>query len=132
MTPLYSKISFKQFLICLIVFNTNEAFIIQQQRIAVVQSSYHKIISENHNVYTTDITLQQNNQSFKRYYNERYNNRVSLNAARKQTPMPIVGYDAKEICDKYDRNPLVVGWRLNILSLPLLGKSFFSLNSFLK
>lgn len=32
-----------------------------------------------------------------------------------------VGYDSKEICDYYDRRPLVVGWRLNSLSLPLLG-----------
>ena len=39
----------------------------------------------------------------------------------KRKPMPIVGYNGQEICDYYDRSPLVVGWRLNILSLPLLG-----------
>jgi len=36
-------------------------------------------------------------------------------------PMPVVGYNAEEICNYYDRSPLVVGWRLNSLSLPLLG-----------
>ena len=40
----------------------------------------------------------------------------------KRKPMPIVGYNGQEICDYYDRSPLEVGWRLNILSLPLLGK----------
>ena len=42
-------------------------------------------------------------------------------SVRKKKPMPIVGYNGQEICDYYDRSPLVVGWRLNILSLPLLG-----------
>ena len=42
--------------------------------------------------------------------------------AKKKRPIPIVGYNAEEICDYYDRRPLVVGWRLNKLSLPLLGK----------
>lgn len=41
--------------------------------------------------------------------------------AKKKRPIPIVGYNAEEICDYYDRRPLVVGWRLNKLSLPLLG-----------
>jgi len=36
--------------------------------------------------------------------------------------MPVVGYNAEEIMNYYDRRPLVVGWRLNKLSLPLLGK----------
>ena len=40
---------------------------------------------------------------------------------KKKRPMPVVGYDAKKICEYYDRRPLVVGWRLNRLSLPLLG-----------
>jgi len=40
---------------------------------------------------------------------------------KKKRAMPIVGYNAKDICDYYDRRPLVVGWRLNGLSLPLLG-----------
>lgn len=40
----------------------------------------------------------------------------------KKKPMPIVGYNGQDICDYYDRSPLTVGWRLNILSLPLLGK----------
>ena len=43
---------------------------------------------------------------------------------RKKKPMPIIGYNGEDICDYYDRRPLVVGWRLNILSLPLLGTSF--------
>lgn len=41
---------------------------------------------------------------------------------KKKRPMPVVGYNAKDICDYYDRRPLVVGWRLNKLSFPLLGK----------
>jgi hypothetical protein len=41
---------------------------------------------------------------------------------KKKRPMPVIGYNAKEICDFYDRRPLVVGWRLNKLSLPLLGE----------
>jgi hypothetical protein len=41
--------------------------------------------------------------------------------AKKKRPMPVVGYNAKKICEYYDRRPLVVGWRLNKLSLPLLG-----------
>ena len=43
-------------------------------------------------------------------------------ATKKMKPMPIVGYEAKEICEYYDRRPLEVGWRLNSLSLPLLGE----------
>lgn len=39
---------------------------------------------------------------------------------KKKRPMPVIGYNAKEICDFYDRRPFVVGWRLNKLSLPLL------------
>lgn len=42
---------------------------------------------------------------------------------KKKRPMPVIGYNAKEICDFYDRRPLVVGWRLNNLSLPLLGEN---------
>ncbi|GFH45958.1 hypothetical protein CTEN210_02432 [Chaetoceros tenuissimus] len=40
---------------------------------------------------------------------------------KKKRPMPVVGYNADEICKYYDMRPLVVGWRLNKLSLPLLG-----------
>lgn len=43
---------------------------------------------------------------------------------QKAKPMPIVGYDAQAICDHYDRRPWEVGWRLNILGLPLLGWYF--------
>jgi hypothetical protein len=39
-------------------------------------------------------------------------------------PMPITGYDYKSIEEYYDRRPLQVGWRLNSLSLPLLGSYF--------
>jgi len=35
--------------------------------------------------------------------------------------MPIVGYNAQDICHFYDRSPLVVGWRLNSIGFPLLG-----------
>ncbi len=41
---------------------------------------------------------------------------------KKKRPMPVVGYNAEYICSYYDRRPLVVGWRLNTLSLPLLGE----------
>lgn len=40
---------------------------------------------------------------------------------KKKRPMPVVGYNSDEICKYYDMRPLVVGWRLNKLSLPLLG-----------
>ena len=42
-------------------------------------------------------------------------------ARQKMKPMPITGYDYKAIEEYYDRRPLQVGWRLNSLSLPLLG-----------
>jgi hypothetical protein len=41
---------------------------------------------------------------------------------RKTQPLPISGYSAKEIEDFYDRRPFQVGWRLNSLGFPLLGK----------
>jgi hypothetical protein len=41
---------------------------------------------------------------------------------KKKRAMPVVGYIAEDICDYYDRRPLVVGWRLNKLGFPLLGK----------
>ena len=47
---------------------------------------------------------------------------TQLAMIRKKKPMPIIGYSGDDICAYYDRRPLVVGWRLNILSLPLLGK----------
>jgi len=53
-------------------------------------------------------------------YNSRTTTTTQL-ALRKQQPIPVVGYNGEEICDFYDRSPLIVGWRLNILSLPLLG-----------
>ena len=40
---------------------------------------------------------------------------------QKAKPMPIVGYNADEILEFYDKRPLEVGWRLNSLGLPLLG-----------
>eukprot|EP00560_Eucampia_antarctica_P002238 CAMPEP_0197841658 /NCGR_PEP_ID=MMETSP1437-20131217/46305_1 /TAXON_ID=49252 ORGANISM="Eucampia antarctica, Strain CCMP1452" /NCGR_SAMPLE_ID=MMETSP1437 /ASSEMBLY_ACC=CAM_ASM_001096 /LENGTH=726 /DNA_ID=CAMNT_0043451449 /DNA_START=302 /DNA_END=2482 /DNA_ORIENTATION=+ len=43
------------------------------------------------------------------------------NSMIKQQPMPLVGYEADKIIHRYDRRPLEVGWRLNSLSLPLLG-----------
>lgn len=43
---------------------------------------------------------------------------------KKNRSSSVVGYDSKEICDYYDRRPLVVGWRLNRLGLPLLGWYF--------
>jgi len=41
---------------------------------------------------------------------------------RKLEPLPITGYDAMAIEAKYDMRPLQVGWRLNSLGFPLLGK----------
>ncbi|CAB9520424.1 OF BC1 COMPLEX KINASE 3, chloroplastic [Seminavis robusta] len=40
---------------------------------------------------------------------------------RKTKPMPVTGYDFKDIEETYDRRPLQVGWRLNSLGFPLLG-----------
>jgi hypothetical protein len=41
---------------------------------------------------------------------------------RKTKPMPVTGYDFKAIEELYDRRPLEVGWRLNSLGFPLLGR----------
>lgn len=41
---------------------------------------------------------------------------------QKTKPMPVVGYDANVILEHYDRRPFQVGWRLNSLAFPLLGK----------
>lgn len=41
---------------------------------------------------------------------------------QKTKPMPVVGYDAHAILEHYDRRPFQVGWRLNSLAFPLLGK----------
>ena len=40
----------------------------------------------------------------------------------KMKPMPVRGYDGTAIEEYYDYRPLEVGWRLNSLGLPLLGK----------
>lgn len=42
----------------------------------------------------------------------------------KTKPLPVTGYDADAIIETYDRRPLQVGWRLNSLGFPLLGKFF--------
>ena len=57
-----------------------------------------------------------------RVNNSIYRRRSIALFVRKQKPMPIVGYDGDDICEYYDRRPFVVGWRLNRLSLPLLGE----------
>ena len=44
---------------------------------------------------------------------------------RKTKPMPITGYDFRAIEELYDRRPLEVGWRLNSLGIPLLGKYLY-------
>jgi hypothetical protein len=51
-------------------------------------------------------------------------NRVDSHPQRRQKmkPMPVTGYDARAIEDYYDMRPLEVGWRLNSLGFPLLGK----------
>lgn len=41
---------------------------------------------------------------------------------RKTKPLPVTGYDSTAIEELYDRRPLQVGWRLNSLGFPLLGK----------
>ena len=40
--------------------------------------------------------------------------------------MPIEGYDASKIIELYDRRPFQVGWRMNAVGLPLLGKSIMT------
>lgn len=52
---------------------------------------------------------------------------IIMTEKRKTKPMPIVGYDAKEICETYDRRPFQVGWRMNSVGLPLLGKPIVTL-----
>jgi len=46
-----------------------------------------------------------------------------ISEKKKTKPMPITGYDANQICKTYDRRPFQVGWRMNAVGLPLLGKS---------
>jgi hypothetical protein len=41
---------------------------------------------------------------------------------KKTKPIPVTGYDGKAIDEFYDRRPLQVGWRLNSLGFPLLGR----------
>ena len=43
---------------------------------------------------------------------------------KKMKPMPITGYNYREIAEYYDRRPLQVGWRLNSLGIPMLGWYF--------
>jgi hypothetical protein len=45
---------------------------------------------------------------------------------QKTTPMPVTGYDAAAIEEFYDRRPFQVGWRLNSVGIPLLGKEHFN------
>jgi hypothetical protein len=40
----------------------------------------------------------------------------------KMQPMPVTGYNSLAIEEHYDRRPFQVGWRLNSLGFPLLGK----------
>lgn len=49
---------------------------------------------------------------------------------QKTTPMPITGYDAVAIEEYFDRRPLLVGWRLNALGIPLLGKAILNIDQF--
>jgi hypothetical protein len=71
--------------------------------------------------------LQRNNNNNNNNNNKdppRGNNNVSDDRSKsrqKMKPMPITGYNYKSIEEYYDRRPLQVGWRLNSLSLPLLG-----------
>lgn len=50
--------------------------------------------------------------------------RVMIARKKQKRSTPPTGYNAKAICELYDRRPLEVGWRLNILGLPLLGWYF--------
>ena len=59
------------------------------------------------------------------YYDTKITSTTTQLYLRKQKPLPIIGYNGEDICDYYDRRPLIVGWRLNILSLPLLGQFFY-------
>lgn len=55
---------------------------------------------------------------------QRQGNQPNQIVRKKTLPMPITGYNAKDILDCYDRRPLEVGWRLNSLGFPLLGWYF--------
>ena len=73
---------------------------------------------------TTDRALERPHKAAQRAYEKTVSSPLVLGNSRTNTqlqPIPVTGYNAKEIAEYYDRRPLEVGWRLNSLSLPLLG-----------
>ena len=73
---------------------------------------------------TTDRALERPHKAAQRAYEKTASSPLVISNRRTNTqlqPIPVTGYSAKEIAEYYDRRPLEVGWRLNSLSLPLLG-----------
>jgi len=73
---------------------------------------------------TTDRALERPHKAAQRAYAKAASSPLVISNRRTNTqlqPIPVTGYNAKEIAEHYDRRPLEVGWRLNSLSLPLLG-----------
>ena len=73
---------------------------------------------------TTDRALERPHKAAQRAYEKAASSPLVISNRRTNTqlqPIPVTGYNAKEIAEYYDRRPLEVGWRLNSLSLPLLG-----------
>ena len=73
---------------------------------------------------TTDRALERPHKAAQRAYGKTASSPLVISNRRTNTqlqPIPVTGYNAKEIAEYYDRRPLEVGWRLNSLSLPLLG-----------
>lgn len=73
---------------------------------------------------TTDRALERPHKAAQRAYEKTASSPLVISNRRTNTqlqPIPVTGYNAKEIAEYYDRRPLEVGWRLNSLSLPLLG-----------
>jgi len=73
---------------------------------------------------TTDRALERPHKAAQRAYAKASSSPLVISNRRTDTqlqPIPVTGYSAQEIAEHYDRRPLEVGWRLNSLSLPLLG-----------
>mmetsp|Transcript_29706 Transcript_29706/g.86570 ORF Transcript_29706/g.86570 Transcript_29706/m.86570 type:complete len:801 (+) Transcript_29706:3385-5787(+) len=73
---------------------------------------------------TTDRALERPHKAAQRAYAKAASSPLVISNRRTNTqlqPIPVTGYNAREIAEYYDRRPWEVGWRLNSLSLPLLG-----------
>lgn len=78
--------------------------------------------------YSSSVSLSSPSTISKHYVTKQHDTKQRqqrLNSRRKRQkmkPLPILGYNSRAILEYYDLRPLEVGWRLNSLGFPLLGK----------